>query len=118
MGQPGHLLVGELDRPAGLLGREVALRLALHGELGLQCAFEGPGDQPFLRLDRVVLPSGAVGLETGPFGCEAEDPQRCGVGGFRLVQGRRGGLERSRGKDRWVSSSDLAPSVGANCGPA
>ena len=43
-GQPGQLIVGELDRAASLLGEQVLFGLALRGELGFQGSFQGPGD--------------------------------------------------------------------------
>lgn len=98
--QPGQLGLGQLDRPPGLLGEQVAFGLTQRGELGLQGAFQGAGDQPVLRLHGVVLAPGPVGFEPGPFHRQGERPQGGGVRGFGVTQRLDGGLERGRGQDR------------------
>ena len=66
-GQPGEFVVGELDWAAGSGSEKVLFGLALRGQLGLQRPFQGAGDQPVLRLDRVVLAPGPVSFVAGPF---------------------------------------------------
>src|SRR6478609_2311811 len=60
-GQPGQLVLGEADRATGLGGQQVTFGLPLRGKFGLQGTFQGAGDQPVLRFDRVVLAAGPVG---------------------------------------------------------
>ena len=68
--------VGEPDRAAGSRGEQVSFGLPLRGQFRLQGAFQGAGDEPVLRLDRVVLASGPVGFVAGPFDGQLEGAQR------------------------------------------
>ena len=81
-GQPGQLVLGELNGSAGLCGEQVSFGLPLLRQLGLQRPFQGAGDQSVLRLDRVVLSPGPVGFEPGPFHRQLERTQAGGVGLF------------------------------------
>ena len=49
------------------------------GKFGFQGAFESAGDEPVLRLDRVVLAPGPIGLVAGSLDAEFESPQGRGV---------------------------------------
>ena len=72
---PRQFLFGQRGRPAGLLGAQVGLGAAQRAELVLPGTFHGAGDQPVLRLDRVVLAAGAVGLVAGTLDGQLEGGQ-------------------------------------------
>ena len=72
--------------------------MPLRGELVLQCAFQGAGDEPVLRLDRVVLAAGPAGLVTGPLGGQLEHAQRGGVGLLGAGERPAGRGQRRRGE--------------------
>ena len=109
--QPGQLVIGEPDGAAGLGGQQVTFGLPLRGQLGLQRPFQGAGDQPVLRLDRVVLAAGPVGFVAGPFHGQLEGPQRRGVGLFGVgerVRGRGQGRRLQHG-EHFLQDSGLEP---------
>ena len=109
--QPGQFVVGEPDGAAGLGGQQVTFGLPLRGQLGLQRPFQGAGDQPVLRLDRVVLAAGPVGFVAGPFHGQLEGAQRRGVGLFGVgerVRGRGQGRRFQHG-EHLLQDSGLEP---------
>ena len=61
---------------------------------------QGAGDQPVLRFHGVVLTSGAVGFEPGPFDGEGEHLQAGGVPGLGVPQRLDGGIQRGRSEHR------------------
>jgi len=70
--------------------------LPLCGQFCLQRLFQGAGDQPVLRLDRVVLAPGPFGFIAGPFDTELECAQVDGVRPFGVAERLRGRGERGR----------------------
>jgi hypothetical protein len=68
-GDPGGFLPGQGDRAAGLRGRELVAGDPGGVEPGLQGGLQGPGNQPVLRLQVVVLAPRPVGFEAGARGC-------------------------------------------------
>ena len=92
-------MLAEVNRPTGLLGEQVTLGLPLLGELGFQCPFQGAGHQPVLGFHRVVLATGTVGLEPGPFHRQSERTQAGGVGLLGIAQRLDGGVQCGWGKD-------------------
>jgi hypothetical protein len=65
-GQPGDLFIGEHGRRPGPLRGEVGLGLTQREKPCFPVAFETAGDQAVLRLDRVELAAGPLGLVAGP----------------------------------------------------
>ncbi len=97
-GDPVQLVGGQGNGAAGFLGGQVVLGAPQRGELVLQRAFQGAGDQPVLRFDRVVLAHRAVGVEAGAFDGglehgEVGPPLLLGLGHGLGGRGQRGGLQ-------------------------
>ena len=97
-GDPGGFLLGEGDGPAGLLGGELVFRGAHGRELVFQDGLQGPGDQPVLRLDVVVLAQRPAGFETGPFQRAFEHGQVLAEPGFGVGHGLDGGGQAGGGE--------------------
>ena len=97
-GDPGGFLLGEGDGPAGLLGGELVFGGAHGRELVFQDGLQGPGDQPVLRFDVVVLAVRPAGFETGPFQCAFEHGQVLAEPGFGVGHGLDGGGQAGGGE--------------------
>jgi hypothetical protein len=80
----------------GSRGQQVSFGLPLRSQFRLQGAFQGAGNEPVLRLDRVVLASGPVGFIAGPFGGQLEGTHCGGLGPFGVGQRLRGRGQRRR----------------------
>jgi hypothetical protein len=97
-GDPGGFFLGEGDGPAGLLGGELAFRGADGRELVFQDGLQGPGDEPVLRLDVVVLAVRPAGFEPCPFQRAFEDGQVLAELGFGVGHGLDGGGQAGGGE--------------------
>ena len=93
-GDPGEFLAGQRYRAAGLLGAQVVFGLPHRGQLVLPRAFQGAGDQPVLRLDRVVLAPGPAGFILGALDGEGERGQPLPVVLLGFGQRLGGGFQR------------------------
>ena len=97
-GDPGGFLLGEGDGPAGPLGGELVFCGAHGRELVFQDGLQGPGHQPVLRFDAVVLAVRPAGFETDPFQCAFEHGQVLAELGFGVGHGLDGGGQAGGGE--------------------
>jgi hypothetical protein len=61
-GQPCQFFLGDPDWLRVMSGGQVLFGLPLRGQLLLRSAYQGAGDQPAFRLDRVVLAFSSLGF--------------------------------------------------------